>query len=63
MTDPRLNGCDVRIVDPAPSHFSDVNDHIIPTSLIFHTLRPHYVIPAEAGIQVTYPLGIVEFFQ
>jgi hypothetical protein len=27
------------------------------------TLPPHYVIPAEAGTQVTYPLGIVEFFK
>jgi hypothetical protein len=25
-------------------------------------LPPHYVIPAEAGTQVTYQRGIVEFF-
>jgi hypothetical protein len=34
---------------------------LIPTSLLLQTLPPHYVIPAEAGTQVTYPLGIVEF--
>jgi hypothetical protein len=35
---------------------------VIPASLIHYTLPPRYVIPAEAGTQVTYPLGIVEFF-
>ena len=46
-------------VRDAPTHCGD----FIPSCGCIQRFPPHYVIPAKAGTQVIYPLGIAEFLQ